>query len=179
FQLSGELKSGTNIDLAQIAAHFFGDAGDVPSIKVTEFRFDIEPSTKAYSGSVTVDSDWQIPLGSTQLQIQEVKFRIDHPQSGEMNAEIGGWIAIGGGTLNLDWKLPGDFQLSGMLPAIHLNQIISELSADKLRGDFPAIVLEDSQVYIERRSDGSFYFALGTMVENFGALELEFIEANK
>ena len=179
FEFSGELKPGTNIDLAQVATHFISDAADVPSIKVTEFNFDVAPSTKAYSVSVTVDSDWKIPLGSTHLQIGEVKLLIDHPQPSVTNAEVGGWLTIAGGTLKVDWKLPGDFQLAGTLPTIHLDQIISELSADKLRADFPAIVLENSQVYVERRSDSSFYFALGTMVENFGAIELEFIEANK
>src|SRR5204862_3740781 len=46
FELSGEVKPGTNIDLAQVAAQFLTDASDVASFKVTQFNFYFDYSSR-------------------------------------------------------------------------------------------------------------------------------------
>ena len=176
FSFAGELKEGTNINLSQVIDHFVGHHADVPALDVTEFDFLADPTSSTYSGRVEVESNWPIPLGSTSLVVEEVMFAIDH-ESGATKAEIAGAAAIGDATLALDWQLPGDFQLSGALPEIELSGIIEELSAGHLPAEFPVIKLLNSQVYVERRGDGGFYFALGTSVDKFGALELDFLEA--
>jgi hypothetical protein len=186
FVFGAQLQEGTNLNLVQVVQYFIpsilpDSLADVPAIDVTEFELTVQPSDNHYSGSVEVENQWPITLGRTTLLISDVFFSIDY-DDGNVRAHIGGVLVIGEelAIITVDWELPGDLVIQGVIPSIDLTSLINTYASVELGFTLPSIMLENTQLLIERFQDGGYFLAFGTSATNpdsgpsFGTLELEF-----
>lgn len=179
YTFAAELKPGTTLNLIEVVQYFTGAINqDVPPINIAVFRLFAQVTPPSYSAIVVVDNEWPIPIGPTQLLIQQVRFGLDYNGPGTTHAAIGGTLVIGDGfaIVDVNWDLPGDLMIQGTIPSIDLTGLIANVASIPLGFDLPPIVLTNTSLLIERFQDGGYFLAFGTRVTspNFGTLELEF-----
>lgn len=173
FAFSLELVDGTSIDLTEVIEYFLGQQPDIPALEVVVLEIQVDPTDQAYSGSLAVDTNWSIPIGSTTLSIEDIAFSLNYA-AGQATGQLQGAMSIAGTNVSAIWNLPGDLQVSGSLPPMSLSRLVDALSPTSLRGDFPSITLTNTDFYIEQQKNGGFYLAAGTTVANFGAFQVNF-----
>lgn len=182
FVFDAELQEGSNLNLVQVVQYFIQtispDAlADVPAINVTEFELTVQPSANYYTGTVAVDNHWPITLGPTTLLIQNVLFSITY-NDGSVESKIAGTLVIGDNLaiITVNWELPGDLTIQGIIPSIDLTALINSYASVSLGFTLPSIILTNTNLLIQRFQDGGYFLAFGTTATspNFGTLELEF-----
>ncbi len=183
YVFAAELEQGTNLNLVEVVQYFTGSINpDVPAINIAVFRLFAQVTPPSYSAIVVVDNEWPIPIGPTQLLIQQVRFGLDYNGPGTTQAEIGGSLVIGDGfaLVDVDWQLPGSLSIQGTIPSIDLAGLIENVASVPLGFTLPAIALDNTNLLIQRLQNGGYFLAFGTTVTNpnFGTLELEFGETN-
>ncbi len=84
----GSLREGDPISIKEVFEYFFdADNSDLPELNVTHFDFNVEPATASYSGLIELEAGaWAIPVGETNLYIEDLKFQLDH--SGEESSKL-------------------------------------------------------------------------------------------
>lgn len=175
FAFALELAPGAGIDLTQIVEHFIGANPDLPALEVVAFDLELDRAAQTFQADIAIDSNWTIPLGSTQLVLEQLAAGLER-EGGRTTGHLAGEIEIAGANVAANWDIPGALQIAGSLPTIDLGKLVAALSPEALRHDFPSIVLTNTQLIIERRADGGYYLAAGTTVQNFGAFEVEFLD---
>jgi hypothetical protein len=118
---------------------------------------------------------WVIPLGpSKKLTVSDVSVALARRASGPVTGSIAGSLTLGSiGTLNVGYDLTGDFLLRAVVPRVHLSEILTSLTDQKvdLLEGFD-LEFTDSSALI--RKDGEHYlFQLGTQVTDLGSLALQ------
>ena len=134
FAVSAGLKPGTSLNLTEVVEHFFS-IPDAPAIVVTEFEFEV--ARPAYSGSLTIGSDWPIPIGPGRtLTIEGIGFSFDHPGPGTTTGKLTGSAMGVGARVDVEWNLPGDgdFRVSATIPSRRLSELIGDFSTQPLVG---------------------------------------------
>ena len=184
FVFDAQLQQGTNLNLVQVVQYFIQSIApdalaDVPAINVTQFGLTVQPSANSYRGVAAIDNDWPITLGPTTLLIKNVLFSINY-DNGTVESQIAGEVIIGDNLANIkvDWQLPGDLTIQGVIPSIDLTDLINTYTSVPLLFTLPAIVLTNTNLLIQRFQNGGYFLAFGTTASspNFGTLELEFAQ---
>jgi len=182
FAVSGVLGPGDGVDLADAVRSLLRQpVPDAPSLRLTEFAFDAAPGAGTYSASAEVTSDWKIPIGPVDVVVRDVYGSVAYDGSTATGA-IGGVLAVGDATVKMDWALPGDFVLGGVVPSLDVKTLVQQFSSDAdavqtLVGAFPSVPLTNTHLYVARYQNGGAFVAAGATSPTFGTFEVAFQQA--
>ncbi|MBB3190622.1 DUF6603 domain-containing protein [Halomonas cerina] len=106
FAIRGTLKTGTKIRLRELFSQIFGyGIQAVPDLSIVDMEVNIKPS-ESYSGSMDIRGDWEIPVGTNSLAIEEIVFAVDYQKSQGVTGSFEGIIALDAQDLRLSANHP-------------------------------------------------------------------------
>jgi len=78
FAFGGALRRGDPLNLTEVFAHFMKlNDPSLPEINLVNFDFFVQYSAGVYSGDIELQGNWEIPVGVTNLVIEDVKFSLN------------------------------------------------------------------------------------------------------
>ncbi|MBX2828932.1 MAG: hypothetical protein KTR22_12270 [Flavobacteriaceae bacterium] len=172
-QFSGGLASNSHLTVANVFSKFLPSVKDIPDITIANLFVSADLKQGLYNFNIDVTSDWKIPIGIAEFQLKEAEVSLQR-QKGKKGFE--GEIAATAllfdtsnkeiANFNVDWTLPGNFEIKGVFPEINLSTLATTLSGGFLSNSsgLPTILLKDSTVSltISEESAANYYRVLDT-----------------
>ncbi|NEP55875.1 MAG: hypothetical protein F6K31_02480 [Symploca sp. SIO2G7] len=150
---------------------------DPPSdLTINIFRIGIAPR-REYSMALAMaqaPNPWVIPIGPTDLTVEDVALGFSYPQGGPISGSVSGTISLGDfARFSIVYDTPGDIIMRAMIPEVSLNQLVDVLTnqALDLPDDFD-IHFKNNSILIQKQGQ-NYLFQLATQVEGFGLLAFQ------
>ena len=124
-----------SLDLGAMMTLMLGSAGsDLGGMPNIQFKFveaTIHPGTGAGSLRGVTNVPWEIPVGVSNLSLSDIAIDLDLARDGDGNRQLKGLLSgkvkLGDAICEVEHRLPGDFQLRGQIPDLHLAEVIETL----------------------------------------------------
>ena len=99
----------------------------LPQIEFSDFLISITPAKKKVDLKVKAKSDWEIPLGFSNLKLSEIELSLTSKEGKISSGTFGGKLEIGGVIVAIKCKIPGKFELKTTIPTFNLSSLLQFL----------------------------------------------------
>lgn len=144
------LKEGTSLSLVEVLDIFLDSKTAVPEIDVDVL--DLEVSADSYSVAAELNGYWPIPVGNTELAIEQLGFSINHAKELGTQAVLTGIFDVAGVTVQLTanhpaapdagWEFSGSTGPGQIIPIGTLIADLAELFGNDIKEKLPPAIAD-------------------------------------
>ena len=181
FSVFAQMENKQKIPLNTILKKYAPNIPAPSDLTINTFRLGVV-SGKSYSMALLMagqPNPWTIPLGPTDLLIQDVAMGLTYTKGEGTSGSVSGTLKLGDIVqFDVAYDLPGDIRMRSYIAKIELQQLVSILTNQKLElPDQFNLVFENNNILIQKQSN-NYNFQLATDLENFGLLALQIQKVN-
>lgn len=174
FDVRGELRGTATLPLRSLFSTHFPELPPPPDVAVSGMEVYFQPGQTMSFRALMFDASaggppWTLDLGPTTLTLSNVALSLSKTAGAFATGAFSAFLQLGSMPLQVNYQLPGSFQLNADLPSVKLSDLTSCL--DQIGLSLPAgfdLAMPASYVSIDRDPTGGLTLYLASVIASLG-----------
>ncbi len=148
--------TGGTLKLADLFSKLKVNAPIVPNLMVSHLKLS---ASKDFLGleSIHFSNSWVINIGANNLEVSNLGASLGYKEGTGFSGSLTGTITIDNVTIDVEYDIPGDFEINANIPSIDFRQLVNHFASSgsqfSYSAGFPTLTLNNAAFKISKTGD--------------------------